>query len=89
MDEEIIIVFCVLAYLIYLCVDVATAISFADIAAEKGHNRKTYFWRCFGFGVSVVFSFVGYLMVVALPDRKLQDAVIGQRTPAREDLPEI
>ena len=40
------------------------AYEFRNIAEMKGHDGKKYFWWCF------VFTAVGYLMVVALPDRK-------------------
>ena len=36
---------------------------FADIAAEKGFEERKYFWIPFLFGI------IGYLMVIALPDR--------------------
>ena len=36
---------------------------FRNIAQMKGHNEKRYFWVPFFFGL------VGYLMVIALPDR--------------------
>ena len=36
---------------------------FADIASEKGFDEGKYFWIPFLLGI------VGYLMVIALPDR--------------------
>ncbi len=39
------------------------ALTFQDIAGEKGYYEKKYFWWTFLFGI------VGCLMVVALPDK--------------------
>lgn len=36
---------------------------FYEVANEKGYNDKKYLWICF------LFSIVGYLLVIALPDR--------------------
>ena len=40
---------------------------FANIAEEKGHEKRTAFWLCF------LFPIVGYLYVKALPDKEIQD----------------
>lgn len=37
---------------------------FYEVACEKGHKEKRYFW------IPAIFGIVGYLLVVALPDRK-------------------
>lgn len=37
---------------------------FQFIAEQKGHVSRKYFWFCFLFGI------IGYLMVIALPDRR-------------------
>lgn len=48
--------------------------TFSDIAADKGHTERRYFWCTFFFGIA------GMLMVVALPDRRATPAV-QQRNP--------
>lgn len=37
---------------------------FQEVAEMKGHDEKRYFWLPF------LFSVVGYLLVIALPDRE-------------------
>lgn len=48
---------------ILLVISYLVAIEFYVIAQSKGHNSKKYFWFPFLLGI------IGYLMVVALPDR--------------------
>lgn len=49
---------------------------FYEVAEKKGHHDRKYFWICFWLG------WVGYLLVIALPDRG-----IGQLRNA--DLPRL
>lgn len=57
----------VLVYLIVLVVAIwigwYIAKQFEEVAQKKGHTQKKYFWMCFLLGA------VGYLLVIALPDR--------------------
>ncbi len=71
-------------YLIYvvvialvLVIDYLIARAFQDIAIMKGHNDGKYFW------ISFLLGFVGYLMVIALPDLKARPP-----KPERAPLPE-
>ena len=54
-----------LALAVGLIINIIASCEFRDIAAEKGFDGKKYFWYCFWLG------FIGYLMVIALPDRKI------------------
>lgn len=49
---------------------------YQTIAMRKGYCARRYFWWCFFLGI------VGYLMVVALPDRHYFRA--GEKEPAKE-----
>ncbi len=51
-----------------------------EIAAMKGHPQKRYFWWCFWLPA------IGFLMVIALPDRKSAQA---QSVPGLDELPEL
>ncbi len=51
-----------LVSLITLTVSIVAALKFRDIAELKGHDGSPYFWFCF------LLSFVGWAMVIALPD---------------------
>lgn len=53
-----------IVFLISLAINIFIATKFSKIAAMKGHTEGSWFWICFFFG------FVGWLMVIALPDRK-------------------
>ena len=55
---------CVLALLAVLILQYFIARQFEEVAAEKGYYDSKYFHFCFWL------SFVGYLLVIALPDRK-------------------
>ncbi len=52
-----------------LLLDLVCAAKFKEIAELKGWNGKSYFWWTF------FLSVVGMMMVVALPDRKLIEAL--------------
>lgn len=51
---------------------------FYEVAEEKGYHNKKYFWICFWLG------WIGYLLVVALPDRGNQKNEI-----VTDELPEL
>ena len=48
---------------IWVAIFVFAAKEFQQIATMKGHPENKYFWCCFWLGA------IGWLMVVALPDR--------------------
>lgn len=57
-----------IAALAFLCL---IAKEFANVAKEKGYSQKKYFWYSFLLGI------IGYLLVVALPDRgKKQERIV-------------
>ena len=62
---------------------------FEMIAEEKGYSGQDYFWWCFWL------TFVGYAMVIALPDKKGRPApvVVNASAPAavpiQEELPDL
>ena len=82
MDEGIIIflglIVCIL--IIYLWYWIAK--QFYEVAVEKGYTDKKYLWIPFWFSV------IGYLLVVALPDRK---NISNNANTSRvvDDLPEL
>ena len=63
----------VLALLIWL--DWYIAKQFEEVAQKKGHTQKKYFWLCFLLGA------VGYLLVVALPDRGRSQQFVDDEIP--------
>lgn len=48
---------------------------FFAAAQAKGYNERKYLWICFWL------SFVGYLLVIALPDRGNSPAAISDELP--------
>ena len=56
-------IYILITVVILFLVNLGTANQFYKIASMKGHSDKQYFWWCFFLGI------VGWLMVVALPDR--------------------
>lgn len=54
-----------LSAIVMLVVQIIVTDRFCDITEAKGYPRNTYYWYCFLLGV------VGYMMVLALPDRNL------------------
>lgn len=56
----------VLSYFIAKC--------FAEIAEEKGYYDNKYFWICF------LLNLPGWLLVVALPDKNIRQAIEDSRT---------
>lgn len=67
-----------LVAVVALCLALYLADQFYEVAKEKGFTDRKYFWICFWLGA------IGYLLVIALPDR-------GTRTtPAISDeLPDL
>lgn len=68
-------VLCIAILALLLWLSVCIARWFADAAAMKGHTDKKYFWICFWLG------WIGYLLVVALPDRGGNDQVVTDELP--------
>lgn len=60
---------------IAMWLDTLIATQFYKIAKEKGHDSVTYYR--FAFWLSIV----GYLMVIALPDRKHEEQVSSDELP--------
>ena len=56
--------FYLLILAVAILIDYIIANAFYNIACEKGFKDRKYFWYSF------LLSFAGYLMVIALPDRK-------------------
>ena len=54
----------IIGVIVSLLVSFLVANEFYKIAAEKGFDEKKYLWLSFFFGLA------GYLLVIALPDRK-------------------
>lgn len=65
----------VLAVAVTLGLSALLASYFYEIACEKGFSEKRFFWIAFLFGI------VGYLLVIALPDRK-KDHYVPQKPVA-------
>ena len=62
----------------YLVVSWFAAKEFYKIAEDKGYHGQKYFWWAF------LLPLVGYLMIVAMPDRGGE-----QRAIVNDDLPEL
>lgn len=65
-------------FLIGLAIDYLIATEFANIAEMKGHERRKYFWYTF------IFTVIGMLMVIALPDRVDLQAKSPCKQPAAQ-----
>ena len=62
-----------------IAISIIVALEFGKIAEAKGHSKVKYFWFSFLFGL------IGYLMVVALPDRGNQpDTIVVNAAPAAQ-----
>ena len=62
-----------LVLIIVLIIWLIAAFEFWEIARMKGHEKTRYFWYSFLFGL------VGWMMVIALPDRaESSNAASGQ-----------
>ena len=68
-------VFILLGIAIAMWLDTLIATQFYKIAKEKGHDSVTYYRFAFWLGI------VGYLMVIALPDRKHEEQVSSDELP--------
>lgn len=60
-----------------LVLDWFVATCFFEVAEAKGYHDQKYFWLCFWL------SFVGYLLVIALPDRG------NSQQAANDELPDL
>ena len=58
---------------IWLLISCCISSQFQKVAEDKGYAETKYFWLCFFFGI------VGYLLVIALPNKKLM-SLIAQTT---------
>lgn len=63
----------VMAFYIWLAWYIAK--QFAGAAEQKGYYQSKYFWICFLLG------FIGYLLVIALPDRGTSTKTISDELP--------
>lgn len=82
MEIVLVIIGCLLVLWLYWYV----ALQFERIAQMKGHYEKRYFW------LSLFFTIVGYLLVIALPDRgQEQKRAEADVTPVFKDdeLPDL
>ena len=72
-----------IVYLLVLAIIIVLAYYIAkwffEVAEEKGYHDRKYFWICFWLGI------VGYLLVVAMPDRGNGQ----QREIPTDELPEL
>lgn len=69
---EFFIVLCRIAFLVFLIwLNWFIAKQFSDIAAEKGFLERRNFW------IPFFFEMVGYIMVVAMPDRGEQTTQVS------------
>lgn len=66
-----------------LAIDWFGAKAMYDIAVMKGHPEKKYFWWCFWMAM------LGYLMVIALPDRRGAQAQSIPSTDGTDELPDL
>lgn len=67
MDMGLAIILYLVGLVILIVINSLIAGEFANIAAEKGFERRRYWHFCFWLG------FVGYFIVIALPNRKLAE----------------
>lgn len=77
--EFLVILLVLIAALIILAIQGVIAYEFGKIAEAKGYVWKKYFWYTFGF------SYVGILMVIALPKKEASDSP----KKIAEELPEL
>ena len=84
MDDELIIFFSIVGGILAILVDYFIAKTFQEIAEQKGHFERKYFWWTFLMGP------VGMLMVVALPDLRSHPSASGLSIPVvNDDLPDL
>ena len=48
---------------------------FYFIAVDKGYSAKVYLW------IATLFGFVGYLLIVAMPDRGISQKMVSDELP--------
>lgn len=70
----------VLSIFVGLVIAFLAALEFYNIAEIKGHPKGKYFWYSFLLGI------VGWLMVIALPDRR---SAQQQSAPHEDEIPEL
>lgn len=68
-------IFYLIILAIAIWIDWYAAKQFEEVAQKKGHNQKKYFWICFLLGA------IGYLLVIALPDRGNTQQAINDELP--------
>lgn len=64
-----------LSFTISLAISYFAAKEFEQIAAQKGHTEKKYFWWCF------LLLAIGALMVIALPDCSNKNNAFSDELP--------
>lgn len=69
------VIVCLLMAAALICLDYFVAKWFFEAAEAKGYHDRKYFWICFWLGV------IGYLLVIALPDRGNVPQVISDELP--------
>ena len=74
----------ILSSILLIIIDYIIAQEFQQIANQKGFNERKYFWYSFLLG------FAGWIMVIALPDRKSSYIINQPQTNSKNDtLPEL
>ena len=68
-------IFPTLAIIVGLLIHIAFALRFGGIAEDKGYESGPYFVLC------LVFSFVGYILVAALPDMYIRSRLNELNAP--------
>jgi hypothetical protein len=63
MDDGLLVFLIIVGSILFIALIVYISGKFADIAEMKGHDRMDYFWPC------LLLGFIGWMMVIALPDR--------------------
>ena len=71
MNVLLMIVFGILAVLLQWVI----AKEFFVAANAKGYHERKYFWFCF------YLSLVGYLLIIALPNRGESDSIVSEELP--------
>ena len=66
---------CLLIAAALIFLDFFVAGWFFEVAEAKGFHDRKYYWICFWLGV------IGYLLVIALPDRGNPPQVISDELP--------
>lgn len=77
MDDSTLIFLGLVLLILSIWIDYLVAKEFCVAAKLKGYSEKKYFWICFLLGL------VGYLLIIALPDRGDNQRI------ANDELPEL